>query len=709
MTTWQRRLRTLVALFGLGIAGFVYYTVRQARPQTVDAPPVSRIDPAAAVESRAGQILRFRGDREDVVINYDSQLTYPDGRNRLVGARILVKKRMGRDFTISAREADVATGQESVELRGDVKVESSDGMTMNAPQATYTQSGGVVHADGAVAFSKQGLNGTSTGMTYREREEWLELPADVRLHFTGDGRDSPPMDVTAGHAVFPRPDRYIRFEKGFTLVHEGRTLQSDTAQAFLSDDESRVQMLEMRGHSRISGVGDAVGSLRGMAAQDINLEFAADGRTLSSAILSNDAAIDVAGGSGAGKRIAARWISLVLAPDGATVTALTARESVRMDLPAEGTEPARVVTASNLLGKGEPGKGLTAATFSGNVEFTESRPAAAGKAASTRVARSETLDLAVTPGFGSVEDAAFAGRVRFNDGAVSASAANARYLVKDGVLELEGVDDTTRQRPTAADVRVSIEADHITLTLEGQKVSAKGDVRSAMSGQSDKDRADEKARRPSMLKAEQPVFATAASLSYDGGARQARYEGGARLWQGDTAIQGDEITLDDATGNLTAHGKVRSTFMLEQADAKTSKRERVASIASANDLVYEEAARRATYTKNARLSGEQGDLRADTIELYLRPSGNELDRVEGYEKVNLRSDDRQATGDRLTYYAADEKYVMSGKPVRITAECRETSGRTLTFFRSVDTISVEGDEEKRTQTKSGPGCEAPRK
>jgi hypothetical protein len=52
---------------------------------------------------------------------------------------------------------------------------------------------------------------------------------------------------------------------------------------------------------------------------------------------------------------------------------------------------------------------------------------------------------------------------------------------------------------------------------------------------------------------------------------------------------------------------------------------------------------------------------------------------------------------------------MLGAPVRIAAECRETSGRTLTFFRSVDTITVDGDEEKRTQTKSGPGCGDPRK
>jgi hypothetical protein len=52
---------------------------------------------------------------------------------------------------------------------------------------------------------------------------------------------------------------------------------------------------------------------------------------------------------------------------------------------------------------------------------------------------------------------------------------------------------------------------------------------------------------------------------------------------------------------------------------------------------------------------------------------------------------------------------MAGNRVRITAECRDAIGKTLTFFSSFDTITVDGDEEKRTQTKSGAGCEAPRK
>jgi lipopolysaccharide export system protein LptA len=69
---------------------------------------------------------------------------------------------------------------------------------------------------------------------------------------------------------------------------------------------------------------------------------------------------------------------------------------------------------------------------------------------------------------------------------------------------------------------------------------------------------------------------------------------------------------------------------------------------------------------------------------------------------------RSVTGDRLTYFSGEERYVMAGAPVRITEECRETTGKILTFFRSSDRILVDGNEQIRTQTKSGSECQGPR-
>ena len=121
-------------------------------------------------------------------------------------------------------------------------------------------------------------------------------------------------------------------------------------------------------------------------------------------------------------------------------------------------------------------------------------------------------------------------------------------------------------------------------------------------------------RRAGMLKADQPVYAASAALDYDGTARVAVYEAPAqaRLWQGDTTIQADRLTVDDATGNLTGKGSVATTFMLEETDAKTGTRERTPTIGRADALLYDDGPRTATYTGNAHVVGPAG-----------RPAGDE--------------------------------------------------------------------------------------
>ena len=118
------------------------------------------------------------------------------------------------------------------------------------------------------------------------------------------------------------------------------------------------------------------------------------------------------------------------------------------------------------------------------------------------------------------------------------------------------------------------------------------------------------------------------------------------------------------------------------------------------------------------MGGPQGDLRGERIEIVAREGGNKVERLEAYTSVTLKLDKRTAVGSRLTYYASDERYVMSGPgttPVTITdaqtassgaVSCRETTGRTLTFYKSTDRIIVDGNEEKRTETQVKP-CATP--
>ena len=56
------------------------------------------------------------------------------------------------------------------------------------------------------------------------------------------------------------------------------------------------------------------------------------------------------------------------------------------------------------------------------------------------------------------------------------------------------------------------------------------------------------------------------------------------------------------------------------------------------------AMHRATYAGDAHMSASDRDLTAAKIALYLKPSGDELDRVEAYDAVTFRDQNRKITG-----------------------------------------------------------------
>jgi LPS export ABC transporter protein LptC len=709
MTSWQKRARLVIAVVGLGVIVAVLLTVRGRRPAD-EADPVVRVDPTAVAESAGGRTVLARGARMPGVVDFERMLSYADGTAKFL-APTYTTERDGREFVVRSREATVAADQSQVVMTGDVRMRSEDGWTAETQQATFNRGEDVIRAPGAFAFEKGTMRGSSVGMTYDQRRDVLWLLDRVTITVAPDASGGSSAEITAGSAGYARRDRYVRFERSVRLVRDGRVIEAEGGLAHLSADESRLERLELQGESRILTPDPAPGGLQEMCARDMNLVYAAEGETLERATLSDGACgqpvavIQFAGtGDAAGRRLSGRHIDITFGPEG-EVSALSARDQVELALPATGDSSGRVIRSAAMEGTGRPGQGLSAATFSGGVEFRE---AAAGNDA-PRVARARTLTAAMDPASGGIEDARFAGGTRFEHGALRASAVDGRYQVTKGVLELSGSDGTTD--PRVENERLTVDAKRIELTFEGPRLVATTEVRSVLrpAPKSERGGGSQGLAVPGMLEDNQPVYITGAALRYDGARSRAEYTGGSRLWQADTTIQGETIVLDESTGDLRASGGpegglVRSAFALEQQDETTGKPVKVPSLATARELHYEDAARRATYTTDAHVNGPPGDCHAAKIELYFAEAGGTLERAEAYERVRLTADARAATGDRMTYFASDERYLMTGTPVRITEECRETTGKTLTFWRSTDRILVDGNEEIRTLTKSGGAC-----
>lgn len=705
MASWQRRARWFIAIGGIA---FAIVVARAFRPRAPEPPPtiVERSDPSAVVETVGGRTLRFNRDKEEISIEYQGQLTTTDGSTRLANVTV-TSARGDRTYVLKGDSALVSNKESDIALEGHVVLTASDGLRMTGDRATFNQDEGFVRVPGPVQFSRGRTSGTSVGMTYDKNQDVLTLLEQAVVTMgpattggTPTGEQTAPTDgatqVKAGSAEFRRLEHIIRFDKSLQAVRQRRTMTAITGVAHLAEDGETLQVLELRGGSRIQDVPTGPGSLETMTSLDMDLRYGADGLTLEQALLAGGAAVHVSGQPGQGSRRITSNVMDIRLSDGATIQALVARDSVQLQIPAEAGGAARTITAQHLDAAGEGTKGLRSARFTGNVQFRERGPAI------DRAARSNVLELTMEPGLGAIEEARFSRAVRFEEAKMAADAAVARYVLGNGILELRG-SEPGREKPHVVHERFGVDATAIDIVLEGPDVSASGDVKSVV--QPAKGGTEPgNATLPSMLKRDQIVNVTAGELRYQASSSKATYSGNALLWQGETSIKADTIVLDDRKGDVTGQGKVATSLMLDQSNAKGGK-ERVRSTTTSKDFQYEESGRKATYTGDAHMNSAQGDMTAERIELFLRSSGDQLERAEAYEAVTLREKSRKTTGARMTYYSADERYVMTGAPVTILDECaRETTGRTLTFFRTTDRIVVDGSEQIRTQTKGGSQC-----
>ena len=706
---WQRSARLGVALIGILAAIVIYRAIKPRAP--LQAPGrVERLDPKASVESIAAVLQRVRGGEEDFQLTHEKALTYADGSTKQFGVRISVRQRGGRDYVVTAAEASAGEGQRQLQLTGQVKVVASDGFALTTESAVFDRDAGVVRALGPVSFARGRMSGSGVGMTYEQNTDVLHILAMPRVTM-GAAEGATAASFVAGAATLDRTQDYLLLEGDARIARDRESFEADMTTAHLTPDEQFITFIELRGHSRVSGGG----ALESMSARDINLVYSDDGELLERVALNGDAAVALKPGAGEhGRNIRGEVLDIVLGADGALETA-SGRGGVRLDVPAASNRAARSVRAVSFEATGAPGAGLTEARFVDDVEYREEgRDGAAG-----RVARSRTLELGLE-GEG-IRSANFAGAVTFEEaGGLRARAANLRYAPESGTLRLAGRDGGGG--PRVADDRIVIEGDGIDVTLADRRMSAKGSVKTtlaASSGGNGRQGAAPQRSDIGLLDRTRSMNVNADELLYDGSTDAATYNGQATLWQGETAIRADSIGLDQAKGDLTASGSARSTITPDGGKME----------GRAAEIRYANASRVITYDTPpaaapavgrggspppaavaalAQLSGAHGDLRARRIEVVLAAATNAVDRVEAYRDVSmsLQTQARKANGGRLTYHAADERYLLTGsasEPVTVTDRCRAVTGKTLTFFRSTDRIVVDGDRELRTRTtESGP-------
>src|SRR5437867_8805464 len=497
MTRWQRRARLFIAIFAAGFAVVVAFALKRRGPERAQS-AVVRTDPDAVVESSSGRVIRVNRTRENVTVEYEKQLTYKDGSTKLFGVKVVSTERgsNGRTFTVTAREGSVGQNDSTIVLNGDVRLEANDGLSARTEHAVYHQDDRRVRAPGAVEFSRKRLSGSGMGMTYDEAGDLLVILDQAKV-FIAPERAGDSIGITSGGATLARRDKSIVFERHMKAVRTGQVMEAEKSVVHLTENEDGVERVDLRANSRITGTNPAPGGLQSLTGRDMDLKYEPDGEALQQGVVTGDAVLVLASERGtAGRRISASTLEITFGPDGATPVALGGRDGVELLFPADQTNPSRTIKAATLDGHGEPGKGLTSAQFTGDVDYRERG------ASVNRVAKAAMLKVGLKPGLSSINDATFTGNARFAEDDLFAVAAVARYALDGGTLQLSGSEPGIL-RPHLNNDRIVVDSAGIDVTLVGPQLKATGDVRSVL--QSTKKNASTSApktdtKMPSMLK-----------------------------------------------------------------------------------------------------------------------------------------------------------------------------------------------------------------
>lgn len=725
MAAWQKRARFGVATIFVVSAVLVYFAIGR-RPPPAAPVEVKRIDPAASQESSGCTVIRWRGQTKSFELTCKTQLTYADGTNRMIEVTIRVNKDDGRSYVVTAGEARSEQNQNHLQLSSGVKMTASDGFEMSADRADYDKDKGLIHTDVPVSFSKARMSGSGTAIDYNENSEVLTIGQQAKV-ITVDEQGVTTLDFTAGTAVFDRLQDVLTMDGRVHVLRDKQVMDADRSVAHLAPNEEFVTFIELRGNSRVEGGG---GALDAMSARDIDLDYTDDGAMLERVALTGGAGVTMTGTNGsAGRRLTSESLDVRLAADG-SVTSAVGRENVQMTLPAAPGSPARTIKGRAMDASGAAGQGLTSARFTDAVEYSE----AATATTPGRTGRARRLDLVLSGD--AVSAAVFTGDFSFEEPSFRAQSSDARYDPMAGTLHLTGSDG--RGLPCLADDQIAVDADTIDVTVETRRLKAERRVkttirpsgatgasssspcavarqRAAATTGSGSAPSGNQTRLPGLLKQDQIATATADALEYGGTGKALVYTGGASLFQGDTALQGRVISIDQEKGGLVVTGNATSrTVQGTGADREIVR-------GTAEEIRYSDERREISYRntsesaeqpgagKLVQVNGPQGNLTAVKIDMVLNKEDGRAERLEAYQKVTAKIDTKTATADRLTYLAATDQYDMVGAgpvPVVVADRCGQTSGKAVTYYKSDGRTVVDG-RELRSQSKNAACTSSP--
>ena len=202
-----------------------------------------------------------------------------------------------------------------------------------------------------------------------------------------------------------------------------------------------------------------------------------------------------------------------------------------------------------------------------------------------------------------------------------------------------------------------------------------------------------------LLASGDPIHVTGTMMTARRSSGTARYQN-ARLWQAANIVEAPTLEFQREARKVIAAGdaghRISTVFMQTDKNGRATP----VSVTSAR-LTYTDAERQAHFDGGVVMKGADTTVTADRLDIYLRARSaaggaavvsvpSQLEKAVASGSIVIQDPTRRATGEDLTYTAAEGKFVLTGGPPSIfDAERGKITGDSLTFFQRDDRVLVE--------------------
>ena len=552
-------------------------------------------------------------------------------------------------------------------------------VTVHSDRADYDERTRESRLSGNVRWTdKDGALAETSEIVFRPKTRTLDAPS--RVHFTQG-----PTSLTAPSARYDVAERVLYFagpvEATGTGADSGGLSRMVGRKGLYRRDSGAIEIEYVNGESRS---GDRV------AADQLLLQMAPEGGRPSWARLTGSVR-GLLAPSGPG-----------LAPAGTPAPPPAARlysgdvGTVTFD-PEGKTKLVTLDGAPAMMSEGD--RRLTARKI--EIGFQDGRAVSAAASGDVRLdsANGHAEAAKGTLGFapdGTAQNTVLEGDVKLQSDGRSGDAAKVVELTSKRLWKLTA---GPRQSARVSSGGSRLSADAIEIDRDGQIVRGQGRARAVFHPDSQK-----KVRTTGFVgDPKKPTFGKADLIVLEDAKKMGTLSGSATLWQDDSSLFADDISMSDEDRSLRANGNVRAVMAPapSAAAAKAAAEEaRPASVITSRRLLYRDSDRSARFEGGVAIT--RGGWRASGGESTAwldKDGGLESVEISGEVRMSDRSTGRSGTADKALDSPKAGKTILWGSPARVTdAGGNQVAGAVLTIADRGRSVEVTAPEGGKTET-----------